>query len=743
MRRLDRPVDVVGAGPRRRAAGRCPAPAYGRCASPLSAATSTPQRVSALVARSRSSSAVGSVGHGVASCVIAARSASVPSRPYGSSTRFTAASVARARGRLVRHPPAHVGRPQPVLGRERATVPAHQSVDVGAQLVHRERVGVRRQHDVEVQPAVAHVTEVGKHRTGHSTPYDVGALGPHRLQRGPRHRHVQAQHRPGQRQRLAHPVPQRPGPRRRQDHGVGRPGPRASPSTFSRMLSASSPSVSTSSTSSGDCPGNGSATRVEVRDGQPQRRPRDQLERAQRRAEPALQPGRRPPAAGRPAARSAVARSTGRCASSSVAAVTTPSRPAEPTARSVEPRCVVLLPQRTQVTEHGRVLVGQHDLHPEQPVPDVAVPQHPAAAGVGRHQPADARVRRQVDRQLQPVRCGRRLHLREQHAGRRGDRPVVDVQVERGGEPGRRQHAGHGVRRRAPRRRPARCSRPAAPAAPGAAPPTGPPCAAAPGRPAARRTQPARPGRATAARRPRGRRPGRAPRRPAARRPAPRARPRPRSRRAPPARTGQRPRTARPARRTGPSGRAPRGPARRPATPRRAAPRPRPRPGCRRRRGWSGRCRPPSAAGSPRRPPGPAAPSRRRPGASADVGGRSPRRAQVVGRRGHRGAEPGQPGVGQPGARSGAARRPRPSASGGSASTTSRPAGVSAMPRASTSPNRTRSSPGTTAPEADRIGRGSASARNDVCRSSTSGPAQRGGPWISSIISTPRSCIRR
>ena len=81
--------------------------------------------------------------------------------------------------------------------------------------------------------------------------------------------------------------------------------------------------------------------------------------------------------------------------------------------------------------------------------------------------------------------------------------------------------------------------------------------------------------------------------------------------------------------------------------------------------------------------------------------------------------------------------------SGGSGSTASRPAGVSAMPRASTSPNRTRSSPGATEPSAARITRGSASARNDVWRSSTSGPSHRGGPWISSIISMPRSCIRR
>ena len=64
------------------------------------------------------------------------------------------------------------------------------------------------------------------------------------------------------------------------------------------------------------------------------------------------------------------------------------------------------------------------------------------------------------------------------------------------------------------------------------------------------------------------------------------------------------------------------------------------------------------------------------------------------------------------------------------------------MPRASTSPNRTRSSPGATEPSAALITRGSASARKDVWRNSTSGPSQAGGPWISSIISMPRPCIR-
>ena len=51
-----------------------------------------------------------------------------------------------------------------------------------------------------------------------------------------------------------------------------------------------------------------------------------------------------------------------------------------------------------------------------------------------------------------------------------------------------------------------------------------------------------------------------------------------------------------------------------------------------------------------------------------------------------------------------------------------RPVAVSAMPRASTSPKRTRSEASCTTPSARRNARGSASARNDVWRSSTSGP---------------------
>lgn len=76
------------------------------------------------------------------------------------------------------------------------------------------------------------------------------------------------------------------------------------------------------------------------------------------------------------------------------------------------------------------------------------------------------------------------------------------------------------------------------------------------------------------------------------------------------------------------------------------------------------------------------------------------------------------------------------------ASYRSRPARVRAIPRASTSPNRTRSAPSRTVPSASRKRRGSDSARNEVCRSSTSGPSRRGGPWILSIISTPRARIR-
>ncbi|SKT69462.1 Uncharacterised protein [Mycobacteroides abscessus subsp. abscessus] len=65
------------------------------------------------------------------------------------------------------------------------------------------------------------------------------------------------------------------------------------------------------------------------------------------------------------------------------------------------------------------------------------------------------------------------------------------------------------------------------------------------------------------------------------------------------------------------------------------------------------------------------------------------------------------------------------------------------MPRASTSPNRTRSVSLPTEPSLMRKHRGSANARNDVCRSRTSGPRQRGGPWIASIMVTPRAVIRR
>ena len=50
--------------------------------------------------------------------------------------------------------------------------------------------------------------------------------------------------------------------------------------------------------------------------------------------------------------------------------------------------------------------------------------------------------------------------------------------------------------------------------------------------------------------------------------------------------------------------------------------------------------------------------------------------------------------------------------------------------------------PGIPPPSASLKARGSASARNEVWRSSTSGPSHRGGPWISSIISMPRACMR-
>ncbi len=83
----------------------------------------------------------------------------------------------------------------------------------------------------------------------------------------------------------------------------------------------------------------------------------------------------------------------------------------------------------------------------------------------------------------------------------------------------------------------------------------------------------------------------------------------------------------------------------------------------------------------------------------------------------------------------------RRSTSATSSSKRSLPAGVSATPRASTSPNLTRSAPVETPPSASLNVRGSDSARNEVWRNSTSGPSHLGGPWISGIISIPRACM--
>ena len=139
-----------------------------------------------------------------------------------------------------------------------------------------------------------------------------------------------------------------------------------------------------------------------------------------------------------------------------------------------------------------RVVVGQHHLHAEQPAAHVAVPQHPAATRVGGDHAAHARVGRQVDRQLQPVRRDGRGHARQQHARAGGHRPVVDVHLERRRPAARCSARPPRHRCRAPTRRPARCSPPAAPAAPGAAPPTARRPAPGPGRPAAPRTRPGR-----------------------------------------------------------------------------------------------------------------------------------------------------------------------------------------------------------------------------------------------------------
>ena len=303
-------------------------------ASPLSAATSTPHRVSARVARSRSSSAVGSVWSWC--CLLCHAPLAAPRSPADRTGPAPASPrpVSPGRRPLVRHPPADVGRPQPVLGRERAAVPAHQAVDVGAQLVHRERVGVRRQHDVEVQPAVPDVTEVGKHRTGH-----VDAVRRRRTRSARPPAWPAAATRPGPAPARPAPAPRSPraaaprpataaGPRRRP------PGPRGRRARPAGCVSAFSPSVSTRRTSSGDCPGNGSATRRGAARSAAARRPRPARTRPVpcRARAPA---GSQSSGSGPTGRTSAVARSTGRCASSSVAAVTTPSRPDEPTARSV------------------------------------------------------------------------------------------------------------------------------------------------------------------------------------------------------------------------------------------------------------------------------------------------------------------------------------------------------------------------------------------------------------------------
>ena len=135
-------------------------------------------------------------------------------------------------------------------------------------------------------------------------------------------------------------------------------------------------------------------------------------------------------------------------------------------------------------------------------------------------------------------------------------------------------------------------------------------------------------------------------------------------------------------------------------------------------RGWIGRCRPPMRAGSLRR--------QRVWRVAAVVVGQTAGRpcpASVAGKcslHTAAGSGCGHRGVVAFAGPAGSARRraPRPRRSA--------PASV----------------PSDTVPSASRNRRGSASARNDVCRNNTSGPCQRGGPWMASIMVMPRAVMR-
>ena len=108
--------------------------------------------------------------------------------------------------------------------------------------------------------------------------------------------------------------------------------------------------------------------------------------------------------------------------------------------------------------------VGQHDLEAEHQLAGHAVAQHRGAAGVGREVAADraAALGAQRHREEPVDLLGRGLHVGQHDAGVDGDR------CRRPGRPRAPGASGRGTAppgcptRRAPRRRPARCCRPAA-----------------------------------------------------------------------------------------------------------------------------------------------------------------------------------------------------------------------------------------------------------------------------------------
>ena len=204
VRDRDRSVHVVGARPRDAAAGPAPVTGVREPASPRSEPRSTPHRAERLAGQvaqvvrvgQRARAHVSSSG----SSVSASRSASVPSRPYGSSTRLTAARVARSRAARAR-PTTRRWRAQAVLGGERARRAARPARTPPPATPSRRRGrSPSGSTTLRCRPPSPTWPKSASTAPGTCSAYDVSSLGARRHQGRPRQRDVHA------------PAPCRPGP---------------------------------------------------------------------------------------------------------------------------------------------------------------------------------------------------------------------------------------------------------------------------------------------------------------------------------------------------------------------------------------------------------------------------------------------------------------------------------------------------------------------------------------------------